>query len=142
MCINEGLIRLGYLLKSYFHSLLCPNVKIWNRKYIANGGYHRALPIKCTVRSITAFQRLSTSNLPFIDKHLLFLQWWFSIKVRNYLGVFFEKNIQFFQHFFITYFPWYQCDITDVIIFWYHINCVFLRHAVRRIKSTKTGIGW
>jgi hypothetical protein len=41
--------------------------------------------------------------------------------------------------FIITYFPWYQCDITRVIIFWCHI---VYSYAIRRIKVTKTGMGW
>jgi hypothetical protein len=44
-------------------------------------------------RKITAFQRLFISNLPFIGKHLLFLQW-FSVKVRNYSRVFFFLKIR------------------------------------------------
>jgi hypothetical protein len=35
MVVNEGQISLRYPLESYIHSLFCPNVKIWDRKYIA-----------------------------------------------------------------------------------------------------------
>jgi hypothetical protein len=59
----------------------------------------RIMPVKCLLCSITAFQKQSTSNLPFIDKHLLFLQWWFSLKVRDYLCVFFQRICNFFHQF-------------------------------------------
>jgi hypothetical protein len=36
--VYEGQVKLGYPLESYFHSLFCPNVSIWNKQYIANGG--------------------------------------------------------------------------------------------------------
>jgi hypothetical protein len=54
-----------------------------------------------------------------------------SSSLRSYLDE--HQNI----HYFITYFPWYQCDNTHVINF-----CVFWRHAFQRIKSIKTGMGW
>jgi hypothetical protein len=38
MFINEEQVRLGFPQESYFLSLFCQNVKIWNRKYIGNGG--------------------------------------------------------------------------------------------------------
>jgi hypothetical protein len=35
---------------------------------------------------------------------------------------------------FITYFPWYQYN------FYFISHCVFLRHALQRMKSTKTSL--
>jgi hypothetical protein len=40
----------------------------------------------------------------------------------------------------ITYFPWYQCDITHVIIF--YIMIVYSYAKLFKIKSTKTNMGW
>jgi hypothetical protein len=87
-----------YPLQSYFHSLFCPNVKIWDQKYIANGGHRRVLLVKCIVRSVTAFQRLSTSNLSFIDKHLLATIMVLT-KSTELLRFIFWKSMQFFHYF-------------------------------------------
>jgi hypothetical protein len=80
--MNEGQVRLEYPVESYFLHFLWGGVQMLRFETestctLQMADYHRVLPVRYIVRSITAFQRVSTFNLSFADKYLLFLQCWF-----------------------------------------------------------------
>jgi hypothetical protein len=70
MFINEGQVRLGYPLEAIFTVYFVKMLKDLKPKVHCKW---RITPVKYLVCSITAFQRQSTSGMPFIYKHLLIL---------------------------------------------------------------------
>jgi hypothetical protein len=80
----KGKLALDTLWKVIFTIYFVQMVRFETESTLQMADYQGCLPI-----NMLCVHRLSTSNLSFIDKHLLCLQWSFSLQVRNYLDVFY-----------------------------------------------------